>query len=118
MDFNRPEFIRLMEDVKAGKINCIVVKDLSRFGRNFIETGNYIERIFPYLDVRFISIADDFDTKCHNNEMLTIAFKNLINDFYVRDISEKIKSALLSKHLECKYLGGLVPYGYKKRFER
>ena len=114
MDFNRPEFIRLTEDVKAGKIDCIVVKDLSRFGRNFIETGNYIERIFPYLDVRFISIADDFDTKYHNNEMLTIAFKNLINDFYARDISEKIKSALLSKQLEGKYLGGLAPYGYKR----
>lgn len=103
-----------MDDVKTGKIDCIVVKDLSRFGRNFVETGNYIERVFPYLNIRFIAIIDNFDTNCADNDIIAVAFKNLINEFYSRDISEKIKSSLLTKQLEGKYLSGLAPYGYKR----
>lgn len=111
-NFQRPEFNRLINDIKLKKINCIVVKDLSRFGRNFVETGNYIERIFPYLDVRFISINDNFDTFKSNNNNIFITLKNLINEYYSKDISNKILSSLKIKQKEGKYLSGTPPYGY------
>ena len=81
-----------MDDVKAGKVNCIVVKDLSRFGRDYIETGNYLEKIFPFLGVRFISITDHFDSFiCRDAESaLMIPLKNMVNDVYAKDISRKI----------------------------
>ena len=90
-NFQRPQFIRMMEDVKSGKINCIVVKDLSRFGRNYIETGNYIENVFPFLNVRFVSVTDEFDTVNGDGvEAMVVSFKNLVNDVYAKDISRKI----------------------------
>ena len=90
--FDRPEFTRLMDDVKSGKVNCIVVKDLSRFGRDYIETGNYLEKIFPFLGVRFISITDNFDSfTCDDaKSALMIPLKNMVNDVYAKDISHKI----------------------------
>ena len=112
--FKRPRFEKMMEDVRSGKIDCIIVKDLSRFGRNFIETGNYIEKIFPYLNIRFISISDKFDTISSNNDELIIAFKNFANEFYARDISKKVKAALRSKQLAGKYFYSHPPYGYIK----
>ena len=89
--YDRPAFQRLMEDVKSGKINCIIVKDLSRLGRNYIETGRYLEKIFPMLGVRFISILDHYDSANDSTEsdQIIIPFKNLINDSYCRDISTK-----------------------------
>lgn len=111
-NFERPEFNRLMDDIKLGKINCIVVKDLSRFGRNFIETGNYIENIFPYFNVRFIAIGDNYDSLTDGNDGLIIALKNLVNDYYARDISVKTLSSIGMKQREGKYLGGVPPYGY------
>lgn len=89
-DFDRPEFIRLMDDVRTGKIQCIVVKDLSRFGRNAIETGYYIETIFPGLNVRLIAINDDFDSsREEDRNSLIVPIKNMINEMYAKDASKK-----------------------------
>ena len=86
-NFNRPSFNRMMDDVRDGKISCIIVKDMSRFGRDYIEAGNYIETIFPFLGVRFISINDHFDTEEEFNQdkSLEIALKNLVSDMYAKD---------------------------------
>ena len=81
----------MMEDIKAKKIDCVIVKDLSRFGRNYIEVGKYIERVFPFMGVRFISINDNYDSeeKKNDSDSLMLPFKNLVNDAYCRDISVK-----------------------------
>ncbi len=116
VDFNRPAFQRMMEDVKAGKINCIVVKDLSRFGRNYIEAGRYLERIFPFLGVRFIAVNDGYDSAKERTpaDEILIPFKNLINDAYSRDISVKIRSQLEIKRQKGEFIGSFPPYGYLK----
>lgn len=111
--FNRPEFNRMMEDVYHGVIQCIVVKDLSRFGRNMIETGYYIEMIFPKLDVRFIAVTDRFDSsRREDRESIAIPIRNMINDFYARDFSKKqVASFELHSRLgDRKILS--TPYGY------
>lgn len=115
-DFERPEFEKLMERVRHGEIDCIVVKDLSRFGRNYKETGNYLERIFPFLNVRFIAINDNFDTlTAERNEYgFIVPLKNLMNETYSRDISQKISSAIASKEKRGEFIGVWAPYGYKK----
>ena len=116
VSFDRPAFQSMLEDIKSGKVNCVIVKDLSRFGRNYIESGRYIEKIFPYLGVRFIAINDNIDTvssKNNSDEML-IPFKNLINDAYCRDISIKIRSHLDIKRRNGQFIGSFAPYGYKK----
>ncbi|MCL1883901.1 MAG: recombinase family protein [Defluviitaleaceae bacterium] len=116
VNFNRPRFEAMMEDIKTGKINCVIVKDLSRFGRNYIEVGKYLENIFPFLGVRFISVNDRFDSnnKRSDSEELILPFKNLINDAYSRDISVKIRSNLLIKRKNGDYIGNFVVYGYAK----
>ena len=119
VDFHRPAFHLMMEDVKAGRINCIIVKDLSRFGRNYIEAGRYIERIFPFLGVRFIAINDGYDSakeRTQSDEII-IPFKNLINDAYCRDISVKIRSQLDIKRKKGEFLGAFAVYGYLKSEE-
>ncbi len=95
-DFNRPGFQRLLEDMRNGNINCVIVKDLSRLGRNYIEVGNYIEQIFPIFNIRFIAINDSVDSFKNptSTNTILVPFKNLINDEYCRDTSVKIKSAL------------------------
>lgn len=95
-DFNRPGFQRLLEDMRKGNINCVLVKDLSRLGRNYIEVGNYIEQIFPLFNIRFIAINDSVDSFKNptSTNTILVPFKNLINDEYARDTSIKIKSAL------------------------
>lgn len=113
--FNRPSFNRMMDDVRDGKISCIIVKDMSRFGRDYIEAGNYIETIFPFLGVRFISINDHFDTDAefNQNKSLEIALKNLVNDMYAKDISKRVA---VSRRLDMergKFTGSNAPYGYK-----
>lgn len=98
--FERPEWERLMRDVKAGKINCIIVKDLSRLGRNYIETGNFLERICPKLGIRFISVNDNYDThNIHSQDELTTSIKNIVNDYYAKDISMKSGAVLKAKRL-------------------
>ena len=113
---SRPEFDRLMKKIKLGKINCIIVKDLSRFMRDYIEMGNYLENIFPFMGVRFISINDSYDSikNSSNGTELDIQFKNLLNDYYCRDISIKMKTSLHVNYEKGKYLTGAPPYGYIK----
>lgn len=114
--FERPNFQRLMGDIKAGKVNCIVVKDLSRLGRNYIETGRLIEQVFPLLGVRFIAILDHYDSAEKNDasDWLILPFKNLINDAFARDISVKIRSQLDVKRKNGKFIGSFACYGYQK----
>lgn len=114
--FERPAFQEMLADVKLGKINCIVVKDLSRFGRNYLEAGEYIERIFPFLGVRFIAIQDHYDSLHSHMESdeLMIPFKNLINEAYCRDISIKIRSQLAIKRRRGDFISPFAVYGYLK----
>ena len=115
-NFERPAFQMMLEDIRRGVVDCVVVKDLSRFGREYIDAGKYIERIFPALGVRFIAINDNYDSlegKSQADEIV-IPFKNLINDAYCRDISIKIRSHLEVKRKNGEYIGAFTPYGYKK----
>lgn len=116
-NFNRDGFRELMQDIRFGDINCVIVKDLSRFGRNYLETGNYIEKIFPFLGVRFIAVTDGFDTGKLGNDTkkITLEIKNLINEVYVKDSSKKAKIHLKQKREEGAYVGGPPPYGYLSR---
>jgi hypothetical protein len=106
----------MLEDIKAGKINCVIVKDFSRFGRNYIEVGRYLENVFPFLGVRFISINDNYDTanKRSDSDDLIVPFKNLINDAYLRDISVKVRSQLAIKRKKGDFIGNFAVYGYVK----
>lgn len=114
-NFEREGFERMMRDVRMRKIDCIVVKDLSRFGRNHIETGNYIEKIFPFMGVRFIAVTDNFDSMniSGQNETLSINLKNLVNEMYARDIAVKSKASKRLKWEQGSYTGGVPPYGYR-----
>ena len=116
-DFDRPQFEKMMEEVRKGHIDCIVVKDLSRFGRNYKETGNYLERIFPFLGVRFIAVNDGFDTLTAQRgaDGYLVPLKNLINEVYSKDISRKSGSALAAKQKNGDFIGAWAPYGYRKR---
>lgn len=118
-NFNRDGFQRLMQDVRKGDINCVIVKDLSRFGRNYLEAGNYIEKIFPFLGVRFIAVADGFDTAADGNEtkQMVSEIKNLVNDMYAKDFSLKAKASLVQRRKEGSYVGGPAPYGYRTVWE-
>lgn len=115
-NFERPDFIRMMNDIKEKKVNCVIVKDLSRFGRNYIDVGQYIEKIFPLMDIRFISITDNLDSFKNPQTMnnIMVPFKNLINDEYCRDISNKVRSSLDMKRKQGKHIGSFACYGYKK----
>ena len=97
-NFQRPEFNRMMETVQAGVIDCIVVKDLSRLGRNYIETSQFVEKICPFYGLRFIAVNDSFDTSVVTNAaQLSMALSNIVNDYYAKDISRKVTSALQTK---------------------
>lgn len=113
-NFERPGFEEMMDDVRGRAVDCIVVKDLSRFGRNYVETGYYLEKIFPYLNVRFIALNDGYDTLKGDGNELVLSLKNLINDFYAKDISRKIKSSLETKQKNGEFIGARSPYGYRK----
>lgn len=112
-NFQREGFERLMSDVKLGRVNCIIVKDFSRFGRNYIETGNYLQKIFPFMGVRFISVTDCFDSLYDMPDDIGINLKNLANEMYARDIGLKVKSAKRAKWEAGGYTGGFAPYGYE-----
>lgn len=114
-DFNRPAFQAMMEDVKKGVINCIIVKDLSRFGRNYIEVGRYLEKLFPMLGIRFIAVNDNYDSlEADTAHDIVVPFKNLINDSYCRDLSVKIRSHLAIKRKKGEFIGAFACYGYLK----
>lgn len=109
--FERPAVQEMFADIRAGRIDCVVVKDLSRFGRNYIETGRYIEQIFPILGVRFLAINDGYDSE-EGTDFLLLPFKNLLNDAYSRDISLKVRSQIRVRYLRGDHIGSFAPYGY------
>lgn len=116
-EFERPDFEKLMTEVRTGKVNCIVVKDLSRFGRNYTELGNFIEKIFPFLDVRFIAVNDNLDTFHMEdpNKSLEVILKNIVNETYAKDISKKISTSHQIRIKQGGFICGAAPYGYKAR---
>lgn len=116
VDFERPAFKAMIEDIKEGKVNCIIVKDLSRFGRNYIEVGRYVQKIFPCLGIRFIAINDHYDSIDSNDmkDSIMLPFKNLMNDSYSRDLSIKVRSQFEVKRKRGEFIGSFAPYGYKK----
>ena len=117
-NFNRPGFHNLMEMLEKGKANCVIVKDLSRLGRDYIETGKYIEKVFPSMGVRFIALNDSVDSLNRDaSDEIVIPFKNLINDAYCRDISTKVRSQFEIKRKNGQYIGGFAPYGYNRDAE-
>ena len=115
-DFDRPSFQRMLADVTGKKINCVVVKDLSRFGRNYVEAGKYLETVFPLFGVRFIALNDQIDNVTNPQSMNTVIvpFKNIMNDEYCRDISMKVRSALDIRRKQGKFIGAFAGYGYQK----
>ena len=112
-NFNRPDFIRLIGDIEAGKVNMVITKDLSRLGRDYIETGRYIETYFPENQIRYIAVLDDVDTFLDKN-CDTVAFKNIMNDYYAKTTSKNIKKTKNRKKKEGFYYTSYAPFGYKK----
>lgn len=110
-NFERAGFQRMMDDVKAGRVDCIIVKDLSRFGRDFLETGNFLEKVLPFMGVRFISINDNYDSiRADSGDAMSVALKNLMNDIYAKDISHKVFSALDIKKRNGEFIGNYAAY--------
>ncbi|MDE7282843.1 MAG: recombinase family protein [Lachnospiraceae bacterium] len=112
-NYERPAFRRMIGDIEAGKVNCVIVKDLSRFGRDYIDTGRYLERYFPERNVRFISVTDNIDSFEQSYDML-LPIKNIFNEQYARDISRKIHASVLTKQKAGEFIGAFTSYGYKK----
>ena len=115
-DFERPDFKRMIIDIEKGKIDTIIVKDLSRFGRNYIEVGKYLEQYFPLYNLRFIAVNDNIDSYKDPDSInnIIVPFKNLMNDEYARDISNKVRSVLSTKRENGEFTGVVAPYGYIK----
>ena len=113
---DRPEFQRLLSDIREGKIKALVIKDFSRFSRDYIEAGNLLENIFPAMGVRFISVVDRYDSfeTDGSASSLLIPLKNLINSFYSRDQSKKVSLAVHAKQLAGEHIPSMIPYGYRK----
>ena len=111
-NFERPQFNRLLSDIDNAKVNMIIIKDLSRLGRDYIITGQYTEIIFPLKGVRCIAINDGYDSINPNNDI--VPFKNVMNEMYARDISKKIRSGFAARINDGAYIGNFAPYGYKK----
>lgn len=115
-NFDRPEFQRMMKDVEAGNVNCVIVKDLSRLGRDYIEAGRLIQKTFPAFSVRFIALTDHFDslTADYSERSLVVPVKNFVNDSYARDISGKVRSHQRIKRENGDFIGAFAVYGYRK----
>lgn len=113
--FNRPDFIRMIEDINNKKINLVITKDLSRLGRDYILTGHYIEVFFPEKNVRYIALNDGIDTYKNDNDIAP--FKNILNEMYAKDISRKVRGAFRTKVEHGEFIGACAPYGYKKNPE-
>ncbi|MDX5038778.1 recombinase family protein, partial [Streptococcus suis] len=113
--FNRPAYLDMMEDIKNGVINCIIIRDLSRLGRNYIEMGRLIDKVFPFMGVRFISINDNLDTLkvLEEKKSFEVEIKNLVNDLYSKDISKKVTASHIQKAKQGYFIAGFAPYGYK-----
>jgi Site-specific recombinases, DNA invertase Pin homologs len=115
-NFQRPAISELLELTRQNEINCIIVKDFSRFGRNYLEVSDYVDQIFPFMGVRFISVNDNYDSANMDGKTsgLEVAFKNIIYSYYSKDLSQKVKSAKLTKALKGDYLSPYAPFGYEK----
>lgn len=114
-NFDRPEFQRMLEDIKNKKIDVIIIKDLSRIGRNYIETGNFVEVVFPAMGVSVISLDENYEmdsSDYYGSDYVPL--KNLFNDMYAKDISKKVRSSLIVKKYNGEFVGKLAPYGYIK----
>ena len=115
-NFERPSVQQLLDDVQAFKINCIMVKDFSRFGRNSIEVGYFTQQVFPLFNVRFISVSDCYDSDDHKGDTggMEVTFKYLVNEYYSRDLSVKTKTSKYMKMRKGEYINGVYCYGYKR----
>ena len=115
-NFDRPAFERMLEKIRRAEINCVIVKDFSRFGRDYIELGDYLERIFPVLGVRFISINDRYDSENYKGTTggMDVVMKNIVYTYYSRDLSTKVKTAKRMRMKRGEIVNGMVPYGYQK----
>ena len=116
VDFNRPAFIEMIEDIREGKVNCVIVKDFSRFGRNYIEAGKYIQVLFPRSGIRFIAVNDSYDSAKAQGYTgnIIVPFKNMVNDAYCADISVKVRSHLEIKRKRGEFIGAFAVFGYTK----
>ena len=115
-NMKRPQFQKMIEEIKEGRIKALVLKDFSRFSRDYIEAGNLLENVFPFFGVRFISVSDNYDSfeTDGSAESLLIPLKNLINSFYSRDMSRKVSTAVHTKQLAAEHIPSAIPYGYRK----
>ena len=115
-NFNRPGVLRLLEDARNEKFDCVIVKDFSRFGRDYMEVGAYLEQIFPFLGIRFISVNDHFDSASYQGSIsdLDVNFKNLLYDLYSKDLSQKVKTSLRARKEGGQYVSANAPFGYEK----
>ncbi len=114
LNFNRPAFKKLVEDIENKKVNLVITKDLSRLGRDYIDTGYYLERYFPQMKVRYIALSDGIDTFANTSNNDMSPFKSVINDLYAKDISKKIRTVMDTKRKNGQFIGAFAPYGYKK----
>jgi DNA invertase Pin-like site-specific DNA recombinase len=116
VNFDRPNVKKMLDKVRSGGINCVVVKDFSRFGRNYIEVGDYLEQVFPFLGVRFISVNDHYDSDSNHNSIggIEVALRALIYDLYSRDLSQKVKSALAVRYKKGEFVSSYAPFGYNR----
>lgn len=112
-NFERPSFKKMITDIENGKINCVITKDLSKLGRNYLQSGAYIEMYFPQKNIRYIAITDGIDT-LNSNQNDIMPFKNILNEMYAKDTSKKVKSAIQSRMREGTYIGSKAPFGYLK----
>lgn len=117
-NFQRPQWQKLIEQVQKGIINCIMVKDLSRLGRNYRESGVLLESFFPLLGVRFIAVEDGYDSEQRKEMPLIVPLKNVLNDFYAKDLSKKIKSARQAQRKRGEFIGSVTAYGYERDKEK
>jgi len=118
-NFQRPGLVSMMDAVKLNKVSCIVVKDFSRFGRNFIEVSDYIDQIFPFLGVRFIAVTEQYDSKTATAALgIDMAMKNLVHDYYSKDLSQKIRSARQAQMKKGEYIAAFALFGYTNKAER
>ena len=118
-NMNRPGMQKMLKEVKANKIQCIIVKDMSRFSRDYIEMGTYLNQIFPFMGIRFIAINDHYDSRDHHGSTIEIdtAFQTLLYDLYSKDVSIKVKASFENKCAKGEYVFGQAPFGYEKSRE-
>jgi site-specific DNA recombinase len=114
LNFDRPDFMRMIRDIESDKINMVITKDLSRLGRDYILTGHYVERYFPKNNVRYIAVNDSVDTGNDSSGNDMLPFKSVMNDMYAKDISKKVRTALMTKKRKGDFIGSIPPFGYKK----